>query len=140
MATTAQLQKNLERLEQFARALNAWRRVRHTIELRHQSWFDDEVLNCLKTHRIVVCQSDAADWPLWNAVSTDLVYLRLHGHADTYASRYGRRGLAPWVKRIRRWLREGREVHCYFDNDALGAAPQDAELFLQLLGRSRKHD
>jgi len=125
--------KNLERLEGFARALNAWRKVRHAIEFRHESWFDDAVLECLKAHRIAVCQSDAADWPMWDAVSTDLVYIRLHGHTSTYTSRYGKNGLAPWVKNIRRWLRDGRDIHCYFDNDALGAAPKDAGLLLKLL-------
>jgi len=128
--------KNLERLETFARALNAWRKVRHAIEFRHESWFREDVLECLKAHRIAVCQSDATDWPMWGAVSTDLVYVRLHGHTRTYASRYGKKGLAPWVKRIRRWLREGQDVHCYFDNDAFGAAPKDAGLLLQLLGRT----
>jgi len=123
--------KNLERLETFARALNAWRKARHAIEFRHESWFDDEVLNCLKDHRIAICQSDASDWPMWDAVSTDLVYIRLHGHTRTYISRYGRKGLASWTKRIRRWLREGRDVHCYFDNDALGVAPGDAALLVR---------
>ena len=81
---------NLERLESFARALHAWRRTRHAIEFRHASWFVDEVAECLRAHRIAVCQSDAADWPLWDAVTTDLVYVRLHGHAVTYASAYTR--------------------------------------------------
>jgi len=122
---------SLERLETFARALNAWRKVRHAIEFRHESWFDDEVLNCLKDHRIAICQSDASDWPMWDAVSTDLVYIRLHGHTRTYISRYGMKGLASWTKRIRRWLREGRDVHCYFDNDTLGVAPEDAALLVR---------
>lgn len=31
------------------------------------------------------CQSDPADWPLWDAITTDLVYVRLHDHRVTYA-------------------------------------------------------
>jgi uncharacterized protein YecE (DUF72 family) len=126
------LHKNLERLEGFARALGRWRRVRHAIELRHESWFDDEVAACLRQHRLAVCQSDAADWPLWEKVTTDFVYVRLHGHTLTYASDYSKASIDSWATRVKRWLEEGRDVHVYFDNDALGHAPRNA---LQLIAR-----
>jgi len=126
---------NLKRLEAFAKALGAWRRVRHAIEFRHASWFRLDVAECLSRHRIAVCQSDAADWPRWDAVTTDLVYLRLHGRPRTYASSYGERPLRAWARRIRRWQREGRAVHVYFDNDARGAAPRNALRLSALLRR-----
>jgi len=126
------LHKNLERLEEFARALGRWKRVRHAIELRHESWFDDDVAGCLREHDLAVCQSDAADWPLWDEVTTDFVYVRLHGHTLTYASDYSNASIGAWAVRVKRWLREGRDVHLYFDNDAFGHAPRNA---LQLLKR-----
>ncbi len=92
---------------------------------------------CLRDHRIAVCQSDAADKPLWKAVATDLVYVRLHGHEVTYASRYSGAELSAWAEKVRRWLQEGRDVHVYFDNDASGHAPHDALRLLALMsGRS----
>ena len=127
--------RNLERLAGFARALRAWRRPRHAIEFRHPSWFDAEVEDCLREHRVAVCQSDAADWPLWDALTTDLVYLRLHGHTLTYASDYPEGELSAWARKVRRWLREGRDVHVYFDNDAYGNAPRNAARLIALLGR-----
>ena len=131
--------KNLERLEGFARALKNWRTVRHALEFRHASWFDDEVAACLRAHRLAVCQSDAADWPLWDAVTTDLVYVRLHGHTATYASSYRAAELGQWARRIRRWLKQGRDVHVYFDNDARGAAPRNAlELIRRVANRNGK--
>ena len=120
------LHKNLERLEGFVRALGRWRRVRHAIEFRHKSWFDDEVAHCLREHHLAVCQSDAADWPLWDAVTTDFVYARLHGHTITYGSNYSEAQLDAWAGRAKRWLSEGRDVHLYFDNDAFGHAPRNA--------------
>jgi uncharacterized protein YecE (DUF72 family) len=128
------LHKNLERLERFARALRYWRAVRHAIEFRHESWFDDAVAACLREHRLAVCQSDAADWPLWDAVTTDLVYVRLHGHALTYASDYSEGELRAWARRVGSWLREQRDVHVYFDNDAFGHAPRNALRLMQLIG------
>jgi uncharacterized protein YecE (DUF72 family) len=87
------LHRDIVRLERFARALRNWRTVRHAIEFRHESWFDDEVARCLREHCVAACQSDAADWPLWDAVTADLVYVRLHGHTVTYASGYSGRAL-----------------------------------------------
>jgi len=125
--------RNLERLALFARALRVWRRPRHAIEFRHPSWFDAEVAACLRAHRIAVCQSDAADWPLWDAVTTDVVYVRLHGHEVTYASNYAEADLRAWARKVRRWTREGRDVHVYFDNDAYGDAPHNAVRLLSLV-------
>jgi len=130
------LPRDVAKLEGFARALGRWRRVRHAVEFRHPSWFDEDVATCLRRHRIAVCQSDAADWPLWNAVTTDLVYVRLHGHTATYASGYTEGELRSWARKVRRWSREGRDVHVYFDNDAFGHAPHDALRLLALLSRN----
>jgi len=126
--------RNLERLESFARALHRWRSVRHAIEFRHASWFDAAVADCLGRHRLAVCQSDAADWPLWDAVTTDLVYVRLHGHQATYASGYSEAELRAWAAKLRRWLGEGRDVHVYFDNDAYARAPADALRLIEVAG------
>jgi uncharacterized protein YecE (DUF72 family) len=131
--------RDLQRLQRFARALRHWRSVRHAIEFRHPSWFDDETAACLRAHDIAACQSDAADWPLWNAVTTDLVYVRLHGHTLTYASGYSDTQLRLWAARVRGWLAEGREVHVYFDNDAFARAPLDAlRLLVRLEHRPRR--
>lgn len=129
--------KHLDRLEGFARGLKRWHRPRHAIEFRHESWFDAEVADCLRTYRIAVCQSDAADWPLWDAVTTDMVYVRLHGHTLTYASGYSDTQLKDWAVKIRRWRRKGYEVHVYFDNDAFGYAPFDALRLMKFTGAAR---
>lgn len=120
------LHKNLDRLAGFVEALKTWPDVRHAVEFRHPSWFDGETAECLTHHGVANCLSDAADWPMWNAVTGDLVYVRLHGHTRTYASAYGKGNLLKWADAIRSWRGEGRAVHVYFDNDAKGAAPRDA--------------
>jgi len=121
-----------ERLEPFLRALSSWRSVRHAVEFRHPSWFNSTTAALLAGHGVAVCQSDSADWPLWDAVTADMIYVRLHGHTRTYASAYRRSTLERWAQRIGRWNAEGRDVHVYFDNDAEGAAPGNALTLLQL--------
>jgi uncharacterized protein YecE (DUF72 family) len=122
----ARFQRDLDRLDDFVRALRSWSDTRHALELRHASWFDDEVRARLEAARIANCLSDAPDFPMWDAVTTDLVYVRLHGHTRKYASSYSRASLARWAERARRWAREGRDVHIYLDNDAEGAAIRNA--------------
>ena len=129
------LRADLDRLRAFLDALAAgWPRVPHAIEFRHRSWFADAVADELRARDIAVCISDAADWPMWDAVTARIVYVRLHGHTRTYASAYHPRALRRWAARARRWAAEGRDVHIYFDNDAEGAAPYDALRLLAFLG------
>lgn len=126
--------KNLERVREFARVISSeWNEVPHAIEFRNRSWFDDDIADCLREHGVGLCISDAADWPMWEAATSDLVYVRLHGHTRTYASSYSASNLGRWADRIRNWTDDGREVHVYFDNDTEGAAPKDAMRLLEML-------
>ncbi|PYI41170.1 MAG: DUF72 domain-containing protein [Verrucomicrobia bacterium] len=127
------LKKDIERLEKFLRNLRHWKSTRHAIEFRDKSWFDDEVADCLERHAVAICMSDAPDWPMWDRVITDVVYIRLHGHTRKYASSYSKPALGKWATRTQRWLEENRAVHVYFDNDAEGAAPRNALRLLEML-------
>ncbi len=127
------LKKDIERLEKFLRNLRHWKSTRHAIEFRDKSWFDDEVADCLERHAVAICMSDAPDWPMWDRVTTDVVYIRLHGHTRKYASSYSKPALGKWATRTQRWLEENRAVHVYFDNDAEGAAPRNALRLLEML-------
>lgn len=129
----ARFEKNLERIDRFAAtATDVWP-TRHTVELRHRSWFHEEVAEVLSDRGIAVCISDAADWPRWDAVTADFVYVRLHGHTRTYASRYAKGTLERWADRIGGWRSSGRDVHVYFDNDSEGHAPHDALRLMEML-------
>jgi uncharacterized protein YecE (DUF72 family) len=117
---------DLARLDDFLSALEAWPDVRHALEMRHRSWFTDEVAARLGAARVASCLSDAPDFPMWRAVTTDLVYVRLHGHTRKYASSYSAASLRQWAADVERWRAEGRDVHVYLDNDAEGHAVTNA--------------
>lgn len=116
------LPKDMERLREFADVLNGWPETRHAIEFRNPSWFDDETADFLSDRGLAVCQSDAAEWPLWNKVTTDLVYVRMYGLVEGAPPR----DLDHWAGLTCGWLAQGRQVHVYFDNDPQGNAPYDA--------------
>jgi len=126
-------QGSLDRIEDFARALRAWPGLRHAIELRHRSWFTDEIAAAMRAANIAVCMGDAPDFPMWREVTSDMVYVRLHGHTRKYASSYSEASLQTWAADARRWLAEGRDVHVYFDNDAEGHAVRNALRFQEIL-------
>jgi len=117
---------NINRLQQFLDALKQWDTARHSIEFRHASWFEDDVADLLSQYNVAVCQSDAGDWPLWQRVTSDFVYVRLHGRPTTYVSNYSPGKLSVWESKIKSWAKQKRDVFTYFDNDADGRAPLNA--------------
>lgn len=130
------LRQDRDRLQAFVDALRQWPDVRHVLEFRHASWFDERTAACLAEANIAVCQSDAESWPLWDRITSNMVYLRLHGHTRTYASCYSDAELFCWAGKINHWLRQGLDVHVYFDNDAECAALFNAHSLKSLLRRS----
>ena len=124
---------NLARLNHFIVALQSWNTVSHTIEFRDPSWFDDRVADLLRQHNIAVCQSDAGSWPLWQCITADFVYVRLHGKPQTYSSNYSVAKLEKWASQAQLWLKQNRDVYIYFDNDAEAKAPFNALSLQKLL-------
>lgn len=128
----ASVPRDVERLRAFLAVLERWPAARHVIEFRHSTWFDAETADLLAEARVASAISDADRWPRWDAVTTDLVYVRLHGRPHCYLSPYPRAEIESWAARARAWQAEGRDVYVYFDNTMEGAAAEDARMFQAL--------
>jgi len=116
-------------------AIDAERRLRHAIEIRHESFMSEAFVRLLRKHDIGLVVADTAGkWPKLFHVTTDFVYVRLHGDVRIYTSGYSERALASWARRIRGWDRAGRDVYVYFDNDVKVRAPFDALNLMSMLG------
>lgn len=114
--------------------IDADRPMRHTIEVRHPSFETAELAALLAEHDIALAVSDSAgEWPLLEAVTTDFVYVRLHGDTELYTSGYTDDALRSWAHKIGGWHAHG-DVYVYFDNDAKGHAPHDAVKLAELTG------
>lgn len=114
---------------------DADRPLRHAVEPRHPSFRDPAFTALLREHGVALVQSDSAGtWPVFDEVTADLVYLRLHGEGELYAGGYTAAALDGWAARIRAWRDAGHDVVCYFDNDAKVHAPTDARALLDRLG------
>jgi uncharacterized protein YecE (DUF72 family) len=116
-------------------AIDANRRLRHAVEIRHPSFMTAEFVALLRKHDIGLVVADTAGkWPKMFHVTADFVYVRLHGDIKIYTSGYSERALASWARRIRNWDRDGRDVYVYFDNDVKVKAPFDALNLMRKLG------
>jgi uncharacterized protein YecE (DUF72 family) len=134
---------------------DAKRRVRHAVEIRHESFEDPAFIALLRKYRIALVVADTAGrWPLLEDMTADFTYLRLHGDKELYASGYSDAALERWARRIRTWSQGGqvddarlaspapgrrharRDVYAYFDNDVKVHAPYDAATLMRKLGQA----
>jgi uncharacterized protein YecE (DUF72 family) len=109
--------------------------LRHVLEPRHPSFGDAAAVEHLRRHDVALALSDSPGaWPCFDEDTTDLRYVRLHGHTELYASGYAPRSLDRWSTRLQGWADGGSDCFVYFDNDARGRAPHDAVSLLHRLG------
>jgi uncharacterized protein YecE (DUF72 family) len=108
--------------------------VQVAFEFREPSWLAPETLAALEKANVALC---LADWPALSVggpMTADFVYIRRHGMAGLYAGSYSRAALRREADRIQGWLRDGRSVYIYFNNDAMGHAVANAVALKELLG------
>ncbi|WP_132974526.1 DUF72 domain-containing protein [Ornithinimicrobium sufpigmenti] len=110
------------------------RPLQHVLEVRHPTFADNaELLDLLQQQGVGIVIADAAGlWPYYDAVTSPVAYVRLHGDTELYVSGYGEDALQDWAARIRRW-RQQADVYVYFDNDTKVHAPHDAMRLMQIL-------
>jgi uncharacterized protein YecE (DUF72 family) len=103
--------------------------VRVAVELRHESWFCDEVKELLEEREVALCLADSPHrrTPLWRTAPWG--YLRMHEGRAAPAPCYGRRALSSWVERLAEGWGSADDVFVYFNNDTNGCAPRDAAMF-----------
>jgi uncharacterized protein YecE (DUF72 family) len=108
--------------------------LRHAIEVRHDSFKTRGFIELARAHDIaVVCADTAGKWPMFDDVTADFAYVRLHGADELYVSGYDDKSLARWARKIRSWK---CDTYVYFDNDVKVHAPYDAERLAGRLGIS----
>lgn len=123
--------------------------IRHAVEVRHESFLNPWFVEMLREHNVAIVFADTAGkWPYLEDITSDFIYVRLHGDSELYVSGYDDDSLEFWGKRIETW-KEGREVsdqltiseesppkkerdvYVYFDNDAKVRAPVDAKSLIK---------
>ncbi|WP_119304880.1 DUF72 domain-containing protein [Dongia deserti] len=129
------------------------RKLRHAMEIRHDSFIAPEFIKLLRKYRIGLVAADTVEWPLLMDLTSDFVYCRLHGSEELYASGYDDAALERWADRLAAWAkgsehkdgtrvidkpapaRVTRDVYVYFDNDKKVRAPFDAHSLIKKVDR-----
>jgi uncharacterized protein YecE (DUF72 family) len=152
-AAAALARRRNEKVKGRARlAFGACRPLRHALEIRHQTFIDEAFVELLRREQVALVVADTAGkWPLVEDLTADFVYVRLHGDEVLYVSGYSDVALGRWAKRFIAWSEggapddarcisripsapcAGRDVFCYFDNDAKVMAPRDAQAIARIL-------
>jgi uncharacterized protein YecE (DUF72 family) len=115
---------NKDRLEAFLKKLPE--DFRYVMEFRDESWWNDECFSLLEEFRVAFCIFDLAGTLTPKTVTTDFVYIRLHGPDGAYKGQYDAGTLSGWAGALHTWTDQGKSVYCYFDNDDKGYAARDA--------------
>ena len=110
-------------------------RARVAVELRHNSWFTDEVRAVLESHNAALCLVDggAVDVPRWK--TTNWSYVRFHQGKGKPPPCYTRSALDAWAKDLSTKWKRSEDVFCYFNNDPNGCALRDAGWLSQAFAR-----
>mgnify|MGYP006300896705 CR=1 FL=1 len=117
---------NVKRLESFLKVLPEHHD--YVIELRHSSWFCEEIFETLMDHEITLCFHDFSGKKTPLEITNDkLIYVRLHGVEGHYEKKYSTEQLRWWAEKLEAWSEKVKEIYVFFNNDARANAIENAK-------------
>ena len=139
-------------LELLPRELDG-RKLRHVVEVRHDSFKTPAFIALLREHAIPVVYSEHATYPEIADVTGDFVYARLQRGKDDIATGYPAKALSAWAKRLQLWADGGepddlpkvdasqpkprkRDVFAYVIHEGKVRAPAAAMELIKLVGQT----
>ena len=103
-------------------------RVRAAFEFRNRSWFNDRVLEILRTKRAALCIAESEKLASPVECTAPFAYLRLRNET------YNDAGLELWASRIRGLSQQACEIYVFFKHES--AAPDLANRLAAMLTAS----
>ncbi|HWM78082.1 MAG TPA: DUF72 domain-containing protein [Methylomirabilota bacterium] len=117
------LKKDMARLTSFLAQVPADRRV--ALEVRHESWYDDEVYEALRARDVALCVADTDEAPASLQATAGWGYLRLRRVEYTTAD------LQAWCARIT--SQPWRDAFVFFKHEDEATGPRLARQFVSML-------
>lgn len=124
---------NPERLSTFLDKLS--NDFRYAFEFRDHSWHNVQTYQLLSAHKAAFCIFDLDGFLSPKEITTDIVYVRLHGPDGPYQGSYCKSVLSSWANTLANWSSQGHTIYCYFDNDQNSYAAHNALALQSLLRR-----
>lgn len=113
-----------ERLERIINSLNP--SFKNVVEMRHPSWWRQDVYKILGEHHITFCGMSHPTLPDDMIQNTPIVYYRFHGVPELYKSPYTTDFLQKKVDEVKHHHKT-KEAWFYFNNDVIVAAIDNAK-------------
>ena len=134
--TSPSLKADFQVLENFCQMLQKTspKNLRFAFEFRNETWCQNQTYQILKKYNFAWTIVDSPSFPKVFKITSDFVYLRMHGSKILFASKYTKKELKDLAKRIKEWQKQNLNVFVYFNNDAQGYAIENAKQLLFLLG------
>ena len=126
------LRKDAPRLKDFLPRLP--RDYAHAFEFRHPSWYDDEIFEILRRHKVAHVALSSLGMPMNLSVTADFIYVRFHGLEGGAAHDYTRGELEPWAEFLVEQARKKITSYVYFNNDVNVRAPENALMLMEMAG------
>jgi uncharacterized protein YecE (DUF72 family) len=117
-----------ERLERIINSLDT--NYHNVVEFRQQDWWKTEVYSRLGKRNISFCGMSHPDFPNEIIANSSVLYYRMHGSTQLYASNYSNQDLGTFLKQLKK-EKQLKKAFIYFNNDALGFATKNAATLLQ---------
>jgi uncharacterized protein YecE (DUF72 family) len=83
-------------------------RLRHVIEVRHDSFMTPEFVALLRKFRMPAVFTDHVTYPSIADITGDFVYARLQRGKDTVPTAYPQKALGEWAERLLTWAQGGQ--------------------------------
>jgi uncharacterized protein YecE (DUF72 family) len=130
-------------------------RLRHVLEVRHDSFVDPAFVAIARKHGAAICYAHHHDYPEMADVTSDFVYARLQKGEDDIATAYSEKDLDGWAHRLGIWAsgkvpadlplsdpshqvaKEPRDVFAYIIHEGKVRAPQGAMALQERVASAR---
>jgi uncharacterized protein YecE (DUF72 family) len=116
------LKKDLPRLKAFVETLPPG--FKAAFEFREPSWFDDDVLACLKSKNLALCISES------EKIASPIVFTAGYGYLRLRREDYTAKDIARWAKVVLGRDEKVEDVYVYFKHEESGGGPKLAKQFM----------
>jgi len=106
--------------------------MRAAFEFRHDSWFDDEIFELLKSRNISLCIADTDDLAMPKKITADYGYLRLRRED------YQKIDIEGWSEFVREQKSNWSDAFVYFKHEESGIGPKLAKQMMEMLKQDRQ--
>src|ERR1700719_4176481 len=121
--------KDADVLSSFLRELPS---MRAAFEFRHESWFDDEIFEILKSRNIALCIADTAAIATPKNITAEYGYLRLRRED------YQTIDIERWAKFVGEQKSNWQDAFVYFKHEESGIGPKLAAQMKEMLKQDQQ--